>query len=218
MTNSRSLTRSPFLWLAGLVLAAAMVAVLATGGDEDEPVATATETAAVTVTGQALPPYIPGNEDPAVGLAAPLISGLSFDDSTVTADQPGSRIIGFFAHWCPHCQRELPIVEEWLRRRPRPRRGGVPCGIDRCEGPGRQLPTVGLVQRCGIRRNGHGRRRQQQRRLRVRSDQLPVLGRHRCERRHRVSRGWRAQPRPVHRTHQDRGRSTGDRLGSRASH
>ena len=24
------------------------------------------------------------------------------------------RLIGFFAHWCPHCQREVPRVSKWL--------------------------------------------------------------------------------------------------------
>jgi thiol-disulfide isomerase/thioredoxin len=30
----------------------------------------------------------------------------------------------FLAHWCPHCQREVPLLVEWEKS------GAVPAGID----------------------------------------------------------------------------------------
>ncbi len=121
MTATRSITRSPLIWVAGLVAIAFVVAVLASGGGDDET-STATETAAVTIDGDGLPPFT-STDDAAIGQAVPAFSGVSFDDSAV-AVEPGARVYGFFAHWCPHCQRELPIVEEWLDE------GLLPDGVD----------------------------------------------------------------------------------------
>ena len=39
------------------------------------------------------------------------------DDGTI-------RLIGFFAHWCPHCQREVPRVAQWLNE------NGLPNGVE----------------------------------------------------------------------------------------
>ena len=70
----------------------------------------------VTVNGNPLPEF-PGNgsADPAVGLAAPVLEGRSFDGSKVTiggkTGQP--TLVMFMAHWCPHCQREVPLVVQW---------------------------------------------------------------------------------------------------------
>jgi thiol-disulfide isomerase/thioredoxin len=30
----------------------------------------------------------------------------------------------FVAHWCPHCQREVPLVQQWVDQ------GGLPEGVD----------------------------------------------------------------------------------------
>ena len=50
------------------------------------------------------------------GLPAVFASGEDFDGSTVTIDPADGRAkaIVFLAHWCPHCQREVPRVQEWL--------------------------------------------------------------------------------------------------------
>ena len=34
------------------------------------------------------------------------------------------KILLFLAHWCPHCQREVPIVQGWLDA------GGLPQNVD----------------------------------------------------------------------------------------
>ena len=33
-------------------------------------------------------------------------------------------MIIFAAHWCPHCQREIPVIQAWVNG------GGLPDGVD----------------------------------------------------------------------------------------
>ena len=68
------------------------------------------------VTGVPLPSFVNELGDVAVGMEAPGVSGVSFTGEEV-AVQPGegsAYVLGFFAHWCPHCQRELPGLSEWM--------------------------------------------------------------------------------------------------------
>ena len=68
-----------------------------------------------TVSGTALSVFEDGT-DAAVGSPAPLVVGQSFDGSDVRIDPADGRakVILFLAHWCPHCQNEVPIVQAWL--------------------------------------------------------------------------------------------------------
>ena len=68
-----------------------------------------------TVTGEPLPFFTDVASDDAIGLPAPEVEGADFDGNTVTISNDGrAKAIGFFAHWCPHCQVEVPRVTEWL--------------------------------------------------------------------------------------------------------
>lgn len=65
----------------------------------------------VKVTGKALPSSndVGDSNDPAIGKTAPTISGQGFNGSKVTFANDGKpRVLLFFAHWCPHCQAEVP--------------------------------------------------------------------------------------------------------------
>ena len=66
----------------------------------------------VTVEGEALPPYEQGATDPAVGQPAPVLTGIGPDGEPVTIDPAadGPMVIAFLAHWCPHCQAEVPRI------------------------------------------------------------------------------------------------------------
>jgi cytochrome c biogenesis protein CcmG, thiol:disulfide interchange protein DsbE len=113
------------LGVAAAVVIALVVAVAATGGDDDATVtaggavptgAGTSPTQAVAVSGDALPPFADQNPDPAVGLVAPTIGGATFDGSSVSL-QPGDgrrKFVLVVAHWCPHCQREIPVVADWI--------------------------------------------------------------------------------------------------------
>ena len=63
----------------------------------------------MTVEGSALPPLPDSGDDPAVGLTAPVLTGESFDGSAVTtASEGGPVMVVVLAHWCPHCNDEIP--------------------------------------------------------------------------------------------------------------
>jgi thiol-disulfide isomerase/thioredoxin len=108
-----------------VVAIAAIVAVVAARGDEpdatdgdsattspspDEPVG---ELRPVAVEGSVLPPLEDPNNDSAVGLTAPVLVGESFDGSAVTtASDGGPVMVVVVAHWCPHCNNEIPRLLE----------------------------------------------------------------------------------------------------------
>lgn len=111
-------SRGRVLWIAiaAVVVVAAVIgiAVAATGGgDGGDDVAT--ETGGVETIGDALPLLTDPGNDPAVGMEAPFVSAATFDGERVTIDgENGARVYGFFAHWCPVCQRELPTVVDHI--------------------------------------------------------------------------------------------------------
>jgi thiol-disulfide isomerase/thioredoxin len=112
------------LWggLAVIVVVAIVVAVVAGGGGGDSASATKFETAAVKITGTPLPTYDSATSpDPAVGKTVPTLQGKSvFDGSPVTIgpDSGGGQpqLILFVAHWCPHCQAEVPRIVDWAKQ------------------------------------------------------------------------------------------------------
>ncbi|HKJ56303.1 MAG TPA: TlpA disulfide reductase family protein [Nitriliruptoraceae bacterium] len=74
----------------------------------------------VTIEGDTLPVFntqsVTSVTDEAVGMAAPIVTGQDFFGDDVTIPVEGeSTIISFLAHWCPHCQAEVPLLmEEWI--------------------------------------------------------------------------------------------------------
>lgn len=52
--------------------------------------------------------------DPAVGTPAPTVVGVDFDGNPVRIDpaQDGPTMVVFLAHWCPHCNAEVPVLNE----------------------------------------------------------------------------------------------------------
>ena len=55
--------------------------------------------------------------DPEIGYLAPAFKAQLNDGTELVTVDPADgtvRLIGFFAHWCPHCQREVPRVAKWL--------------------------------------------------------------------------------------------------------
>lgn len=96
-----------------VVAVAFLVAFVLTGEGPEE----ATETASVGIDGESLPP-IPqqsGGQDPAAGQAAPQAAGRNFDDEAVQLlNDDGGTLVVFLAHWCPVCQREVPVIVDHL--------------------------------------------------------------------------------------------------------
>lgn len=134
--------RSPLVLLAGLIVFAGVLAAIVVGvtsGDDDAEIdqvaASAAPAAAesqlppapsfggegipevndVVVTGEGLTAFTTPAEDESLGATAPVVQATSLGNGTKITLGPGqARVIGFFAHWCPHCQDELPELTGWL--------------------------------------------------------------------------------------------------------
>lgn len=110
--------RFPVVLLAiGVVVILGIVAiVLSTGGDDGQVVTEAgvEQTRPVTISGDSLPPAQQG-ADAAAGELAPEIQGATFTGTPLSIEVDGRpKVLVFLAHWCPHCQREVPVLAEWL--------------------------------------------------------------------------------------------------------
>ena len=69
----------------------------------------------------ALPQYDATTDDPAVGMTIPKVTGKDFAGNDITIGPDGkAKIILFVAHWCPHCQREVPLIKSHLDDHPMP--------------------------------------------------------------------------------------------------
>lgn len=65
------------------------------------------------IDGETLPQMTDGAADPAIGMTIPTVNGKSFDGSPITIEPGEPQVIAFLAHWCPHCQAEVPLLVEW---------------------------------------------------------------------------------------------------------
>ncbi|MDH5242562.1 MAG: TlpA family protein disulfide reductase [Chloroflexota bacterium] len=109
---------------AGVVIVAAIGAILLTGGSGTGGGSTplpsfssggAVSSADPTVTGQSLPLFDQSVGDPAVGQVIPTVQGSDFNGQSVSIDLDGRpKVLLFLAHWCSHCQAEVPAVQDWL--------------------------------------------------------------------------------------------------------
>lgn len=114
-----------------VVVLVILAIVLTSGGDTGAGEGTGAHAAAnaereqapITVTGDPLAPYPDSptvladpESDPAVGQTPPSLSGVSFDGSEVEIDPADGRakVVIFLAHWCPHCQNEVPRIQKWI--------------------------------------------------------------------------------------------------------
>lgn len=63
-----------------------------------------------------LPPLDPAGADPAVGQPAPTVAGETpaGEALTIGAGAGQAQALTFMAHWCPHCQDEVPEVVDWV--------------------------------------------------------------------------------------------------------
>lgn len=117
------------VWIVGAVIAvvigvAAIVAISQTGGGDDSEASGLQQYSEITVEGESLPAFGEGDADPAIGMIAPIVTGQGFTGNTVTTEPIGPTMLVFLAHWCPHCQREVPLLVEWEAS------GTMPEGLD----------------------------------------------------------------------------------------
>ena len=111
--------------LLGVVAVLALVAVIATGVSEEKATDDRNEALdqvhPVRVEGASLPALERAGADPAGGEEMPELIGSTFDGSSVTIENDGRpKVLFFLAHWCPHCQREVPVIVDYLEEEGEP--------------------------------------------------------------------------------------------------
>lgn len=130
IARSPRLWELPRVWLAVLIAAAAIAAfVWLVANDVDDAGTSTAETAFAEAVGPPLPRPVAtdaaGATDPAIGQRAPVISAQSIDGERVQLLYDGTgRVLGFFAHWCGHCQAEMPELAAWLEN------ATIPDGVE----------------------------------------------------------------------------------------
>lgn len=120
-SNSKGLIYGIVGGVVGLGLIVWLAIAIAGEGEVDEAVAYGE----VTVEGEGLPFFESGSADPAVGTTAPTVTGENWDGTEYTIGPDGNaKIVVMLAHWCPHCQREVPLIQSWVDS------GAVPEGVE----------------------------------------------------------------------------------------
>lgn len=120
--------RNIFIGLGLVVAVAAIFSVLASGGSETStttiaPSADGSVTAAeyqpITVTGEGLTPLGDSGTDASVGAPGPALKGYTHAGApieVVPSESGTPTMLVFLAHWCPHCNREIPRLNDWKER------------------------------------------------------------------------------------------------------
>jgi thiol-disulfide isomerase/thioredoxin len=122
MTDTKTSTRTWIFIGIGAAVVAVLIAAVLFGGST-----TTQETGTPEIAGSSLPqmPSSVAVDDSATGIDAPTVSGQDFDGRTVTIENDGRpKVVIFLAHWCPHCQAEAPLIQQWLDS------GGGVDGVD----------------------------------------------------------------------------------------
>lgn len=112
--RGRRRARVHMIWIvtASVAVVLAVVSIVLTGGVR--PADSAAQTASVAIEGRPLPPFSTQGPDPAAGLPIPSVQGTNFGGLPVGIDPQRAGIIIFVAHWCSHCQAEVPRIQRWI--------------------------------------------------------------------------------------------------------
>jgi thiol-disulfide isomerase/thioredoxin len=110
--------------VVGLGLIVALAFSIANEGEVDASIGYGSP----VVTGDALPQFDSSSSAPqdlGVGLRAPTAVGADWDGNEVRIEADGRpKIVMFLAHWCSHCQAEVPVVQDWVDS------GNLPDDVD----------------------------------------------------------------------------------------
>jgi thiol-disulfide isomerase/thioredoxin len=118
-------SKSTLWWILGGVVGLGLIVALAVSIAGEEPIDESIGYGAPTVEGDPLPVYAAGSEDVAIGFTAPTVTGADWDGNPVSIQPDGTpKIVLFLAHWCPHCQEEVPVVQDWVDA------GNLPEGVE----------------------------------------------------------------------------------------
>ena len=114
------------MWIIGGVVGLGLIVLLALSIASEPEVDDSIDYGPVTVEGDPLPFLAdPTQADPTVGFTAATVSGTDWDGNVTSIETDGRpKIVIFLAHWCSHCQAEVPEVQAWLDA------GGLPDDVD----------------------------------------------------------------------------------------
>ena len=113
--------------IAIIIGGAAIFAISSSGSESTSSSGNISEFSEITVAGDSLPAFdsVSSATDSSIGMTAPIVSGKGFTGTEITTDGAGTpTLLVFLAHWCPHCQREVPLLVEWEKD------GKTPTGVD----------------------------------------------------------------------------------------
>ncbi|HEX5040704.1 MAG TPA: TlpA disulfide reductase family protein [Candidatus Limnocylindria bacterium] len=118
----KSTSRPIWPIVIGGVVVVAVLAVLAiflsqpSTGEVAEPAVSP-----LAIEGSSLRQLPASGGDPAVGQTIPTLSGLGLDGQPMSiGPDDGAQVIVVLAHWCPHCQNEVPLLTTYLADNPLP--------------------------------------------------------------------------------------------------
>lgn len=100
-----------------LVVVVGLIVAFAGGADEETRDAEdAPHYGPVAIEGTALAELPSGGDDPAVGQPAPVVEGTTPDGEPISIGGSGGEptLVAFLAHWCPHCQVEVPVIVDLM--------------------------------------------------------------------------------------------------------
>ena len=104
-------------WFLPALIVPMLIAGACRGESKQTPLSETEE--AITeslVEGRALAPFDTTENDLAIRQLAPFATGPDLLTGQIVDVAPAQRplVVAFFAHWCPHCQREVAELTEWL--------------------------------------------------------------------------------------------------------
>jgi peroxiredoxin len=97
-----------WIWV-GVAAVAVLAATAAMLFSSEDTATEVLQSRPVTLSGTPLPEVPDSGADPAIGTTAPTLTGSNFAGTTVRVEPAkGPVMLVFLAHWCPHCNREVP--------------------------------------------------------------------------------------------------------------
>ncbi len=114
----------PILWIVGGIVGLGLIVLLAASIASEEAIDPSIAFGVVEIDGDPLP-VLGDQGDVAIGLQAPSTTGADWNGVESKIEQDGRpKIVIFLAHWCPHCQNEVPLVQDWIDA------GNLPDSVD----------------------------------------------------------------------------------------
>jgi thiol-disulfide isomerase/thioredoxin len=116
--------RTPLV-VGGVAVVVVTAVLIALALSSSTPTVSEPAASPVAVSGTPLPPFESTGNDPAVGLGLPSLTSIGLDGQPMTIEADGrAKAVVLLAHWCPHCQAEVPLLVEWMANNP------IPEGVD----------------------------------------------------------------------------------------